>query len=98
MLSDRRHSYMNINNEVPPDETEDRGTNKHNLRLQSLDTRYPIPTVQPSVRPDSLPQGYNSVMLPPHPESNPEIHMYNLENLAGASTLRWSDLSLPGPY
>ena len=47
---------MDINNEVPPDETEDRGTNKYNLRLQSFDTRYPIPTVQPSVRPDSLPQ------------------------------------------
>ena len=65
---------MDINNEVPPDETEDRGTNKYNLRLQSLDTRYPIPTVQPSV----YPKGYNSVTLP-HPESNPEIHMYNLE-------------------
>jgi len=69
---------MDINNEVPTDETKDRRTNKYNLRLQSLDTRYPIPTVQPSVRPDSLPQGYNSVTLP-HPESNPEIHMYNLE-------------------
>lgn len=36
-------------------EIEDRGTNKYNLRLQSLDTRRPIPTIQPSVMSDILP-------------------------------------------
>lgn len=46
---------MGINNEVPPDEINDRGTNKYNLRLQSLDTGHPIPTIQRSLWSDSLP-------------------------------------------